>query len=90
LTFGFLFLYAMRLAAVFMIVTSTIGMRLGVFPRWLVVAGFVAALILMLNVSYIELLLLVFPVWVAAVSVVILTRGGSGPRDGDPSLRTVT
>ena len=32
-TFGFLFVYAMRMAAVFMIVTSTIGMRLGVFPR---------------------------------------------------------
>ena len=73
LTFGFLFVYAMRMAAVFMIVTSTIGMRLGVFPRWLVAAGFVAALVLMLNVSYIESLALVFPAWVTAVSVVILT-----------------
>ena len=74
LTFGFLFVYAMRMAAVFMIVTSTIGMRLGVFPRWLVAAGFLAALVLMFNVSYIESLVLVFPAWVAAVSVVILSR----------------
>ena len=72
LTFGFLFVYAMRMAAVFMIVTSTIGMRLGVFPRWLVATGFVAALVLMFNVSYIESLVLVFPAWVAAVSAVIL------------------
>ena len=77
LTFGFLFVYAMRMAAVFMIVTSTIGMRLGVFPRWLVVAGFVAALVLMFNVSYIESLVLVFPAWVAAVSAVILRASES-------------
>jgi len=70
--FGFLFIYAMRMAAVFMIVVSTIGMRLGVFPRWLVVTGYLAALVLILNVSYAALLTLVFPAWVAAVSVVIL------------------
>ena len=70
--FGFLFIYAMRMAAVFMIVVSTIAMRLGVFPRWLVAAGYAAALVLILNVSYAETLILVFPAWVAAVSVVIL------------------
>jgi hypothetical protein len=72
LAFGFLFVYAMRMAAVFMIVVSTIGMRLEILPRWLVVAGYSAALVLILNVSYVELLILVFPAWVAAVSVVIL------------------
>jgi hypothetical protein len=90
LTFGFLFVYAMRMAAVFMIVTSTIGMRLGVFPRWLVAAGFVAALVLMLNVSYIESLVLVFPVWVAAVSTVILTASGSRTRADDSLLQAGT
>lgn len=74
LAFGFLFIYGMRMAAVFMIVVSTIGLRLRVFPRWLVVAGYASALVLMLNVSYNELLVLVFPLWVAAVSVVILAR----------------
>ena len=72
LAFGFLFVYAMRMAAVFMIVVSTIGMRLGILPRWLVVAGYVAALVLVLNVTYIATVTLVFPAWVAAVSVVIL------------------
>jgi hypothetical protein len=66
----------MRMAAVFMIVVSTIGMRLGVLPRWLAVAGYLAALVLILNVSYREALVLVFPAWVAAVSVVILRAGG--------------
>ena len=78
LAFGFLFIYAMRMAAVFMIVVSTIGMRLAVFPRWLVVAGYVAALVLILNVSYTTLLILVFPAWVAAVSIVILRASPAG------------
>jgi len=77
LAFGFLFVYAMRMAAVFMIVVSTIARRLGVFPRWLVAAGYIAALVLLLNVSYLEPLVLVFPAWVAAVSVVILTTRGA-------------
>ena len=72
LAFGYLFIYAMRMAAVFMIVVSTIGIRLGVFPRWLVVTGYLAALVLIFNVSYAALLTLVFPAWVAAVSIVIL------------------
>lgn len=87
LGFGFLFIYAMRMAAVFMIVVSTIGARLGIFPRWLVVTGYAAALVLMLNVSYAAVLTLVFPVWVAAVSVVILkTNQRAGPA-GDDHVR---
>jgi hypothetical protein len=72
LSFAFLFVYAVRMAAVFMIVVSTIGRRLHIFPRWLVLAGYLAALVLLLNVSYLESLILVFPAWVAAMSVVIL------------------
>jgi len=80
LAFGFLFVCAMRMAAVFMVVVSTIGRRLGVFPRWLVATGYLAALVLMLKVSYTEALILVFPAWVAAVSVVILGAGRMRPR----------
>ncbi len=88
LSFAFLFIYAVRMAAVFMIVVSTIGMRLGIFPRWLVLAGYIAALVLLLNVSYVELLVLVFPAWVAVMSLVILQAGRSGtgvqPRVASP------
>ena len=80
LSFAFLFVYAVRMAAVFMIVVSTIGNRLGIFPRWLVVSGYLAALVLLLNFSYLELLILVFPAWVAAVSVVILRADSARAR----------
>ena len=87
LAFGFLFIYAMRMAAVFMIVVSTIAMRLAVFPRWLVVAGYLAALVLILNVSYNEVLVLVFPAWVVAVSAVILRPRLTRTRAGGPPVQ---
>ena len=80
LAFGFLFVYAMRMAAVFMIVVSTIGMRLGILPRWLILAGYAAALVLILNVSYEAMVILVFPAWVAAVSIVILLAAAKSER----------
>src|SRR5437773_2669845 len=69
----------MRSPAGFMIVVSTIGMRLGIVPRRVVMSGYGAALVLILNVSYVELLILVFPAWVAAVSDVILLRPALQP-----------
>lgn len=74
LAYAFLYVYAMRSAAVFMLVVSTIGMRSGFLPRWLVVAGYAGGLVLLLSTSYFQLMVLVFPVWVALVSIVILVR----------------
>jgi hypothetical protein len=55
-----------------MISVSTIGLRTGALPRWLVVSGYVIALVLLLSVSFYQLVVLVFPVWVIGVSLVIL------------------
>lgn len=72
LGFALLFVFGVRMAAVFMLVTSTIGLRTGVLPRWLVVAGFVCGLVFLFTVTYVEALALLLPAWVTAVSVVIL------------------
>ncbi len=70
--FAFLFVFGVRVAAVFMLVASTIGLRTGLLPRWLVGAGYVCGLVFLFTVAYVEMLALLFPAWVAAVSVVIL------------------
>jgi hypothetical protein len=77
LGFSFLFVFAVRAAAVFMLVASTIGLRTGFLPRWLVVVGYVCGLLFLLSVTYVEWLILVLPAWVIAVSVVILRASGS-------------
>src|SRR6516162_3626725 len=65
-------LYAIRMAGVFMISTSTISLRTGIVPRWMAFLGFALALMLLLSVGTIEWILLVFPLWVLLISVYIL------------------
>ncbi|MEU1514513.1 hypothetical protein ABZ490_20520 [Streptomyces sp. NPDC005811] len=73
--------YSMRMAAVFIITTSTIGRRLGVLPRPLVLLGFATGLTLLLAGTSLPWSELVFPAWALIVSLDIL-RGGraSTPR----------
>jgi len=72
LAFSFLFVFAARAAAVFMIVTSTIALRTAVFPRWLVIAGYVIAVVMLLSVSALQWVVLLFPVWAFVLSLFIL------------------
>ncbi|MFE7773353.1 hypothetical protein ACFU5O_05560 [Streptomyces sp. NPDC057445] len=61
--------YAMRMAAVFIFTTSTIGHRLGVFPRPLAVVGYVVGLVLLVAGSSFPWSELLFPAWCVVVSV---------------------
>jgi MFS family permease len=65
--------YAMKMAAVFMISTSTVAMRTGIFPRWMAWLGYGLALLMLLSTGYIFFWApLVFPLWVLLVSLNIL------------------
>jgi hypothetical protein len=78
LAYAFLFVFGVRAAAVFMLVVSTIGLRTGFLPRWLVFAGYASGILFLLTVTYVELLVLLLPAWVVAVSAVILRSGWTG------------
>lgn len=79
LAYVLVYVYSIRAAAVFMLVTSTIGLRTGALPRPLVILGYVVAVVLLFSVSYSRAFVLVFPLWVAAVSVELLARRRSVP-----------
>ncbi|UQX03233.1 hypothetical protein [Streptomyces sp. RerS4] len=64
--------YAMRMAAVFVFATSTMGRRLGVFPRPLALFGYAAGLVLIVIGSGVPWAEMIFPVWVLVVSLYIL------------------
>ena len=72
LAYSFLYVYAVRAAAVFIIIVSTIGLRTGTLTRWLGFAGYALALVLLFTVTYVEWIVLLFPAWVVALSVLIL------------------
>jgi hypothetical protein len=64
--------YAIKMAAVFMFVTSTIGLRTAFLPRWLAFIGFAVGLVLILVVTDFAWIALLFPSWVLLVSTYIL------------------
>ena len=64
--------FAVKMAAVFIIVTSTIGLRTAVFPRWMLVVGLVLALVMLLAISDFAWIALLFPAWVLLLSAYIL------------------
>ncbi|MFE3452625.1 hypothetical protein ACFXJ8_27245 [Nonomuraea sp. NPDC059194] len=73
LTISLLTEYAPRMAAVFTLTATTIGARLGIFPRWLTVLGYLVGLVLLLVVSTVAWSELLFPVWVLVVGCFLLT-----------------
>jgi len=64
--------YAVKMAGVFMISTSTLAIRTKIFPRWMAFLGYTLALLLILGIGYFQLTLLVLPLWVLLVSCYIL------------------
>ncbi len=71
--------FGLRMAAVFMLVTSTIGLRTAVFSRSISYLGFGSGLVLLLVVSDLAWLALVFPAWVLTISVYLLVAGSPTP-----------
>ncbi len=64
--------YALRMAAVFMISQATLWVRTGVMARWLALLTYAVAAVLLLVVSQSLWVVLVFPAWVLLVSCYIL------------------
>jgi hypothetical protein len=77
LAYSLLFTFGVKAAAVFMMVTSTLGFQTRGLPRWLVFTSWALALLLLVSVSYFALIILAFPAWVTAISIVILVVGPS-------------
>lgn len=64
--------FGIRVAAVFMFVTSSIGLRTAFLPRWLAFIGFAVGLLLLLVITDFAWIALLFPAWVLLVSAYIL------------------
>jgi hypothetical protein len=85
LSHDLLVVYAMRMAAVFMIATSTILLRTGNGPRWLTGGGLAGAVLILLTAGFLDWIELLFPAWLLVLSLHILVasfaRGHAGQRD---------
>jgi hypothetical protein len=71
-TFTLMNVYALRMGAVFILSTSTIGLRARVIPRWLGILGYVVGIVLLVGVSLTIWANLLLPAWILVLSVYIL------------------
>ena len=72
LTYNILNLYAIKMAGVFMIMTSTLAIRTGFVARWIAILGYVLALLLLFGNYLFDFRMMVFPLWVLLISLYIL------------------
>lgn len=70
--YNIMHIYALKMAAVFMITTSTLAVITLLTPRWIAVLGYASAALLLLGSGYLDVALFIFPAWVLLVSVYIL------------------
>ena len=64
--------YALRMAGVTMISLATIWLRTGMMPRWLAVATYLLASVLLVVVNFSLWITFIFPTWVFSISLFIL------------------
>ena len=73
LTSNIVNIYAIKMAAVFMVVTSTMAWKTGVTPRWIAFVGYALSLPLLFGTHVVDWGFLFFPAWVLIVSIHILS-----------------
>jgi hypothetical protein len=71
-TYDIMHIYAFKMAAVFMITTSTLAIRTRVTARWIAFLGYASAALLLAGSNYFDWVLFVFPCWVLTISIYIL------------------
>jgi hypothetical protein len=76
-----MFVFAIRMAAMFIFTTTSIARSAHVLPRWFVVLGYVLGAILLLSTTFSTVLALVFPVWLLVLSALLFQRARAIPSD---------
>jgi hypothetical protein len=76
--YALVFVFGVRAAGMYMITTTGLAKTAGVFPGPVVVISYLAAVGLLVSVTFHPAILLVFPAWVLMVSIVLLVHRPTG------------
>jgi hypothetical protein len=79
LTGAFLNVFAIKMAGVFIISSSTLMLRTGILPRAVAISGFACAAVLLLVITNWPWIALLFPAWMLLISATVLVSE-YGPR----------
>lgn len=73
--------YAIKMAAVFMVMTSTLALRTNFIAQWLAILGYVLAACLLIGSQWLYWAFAMFPLWVLVLSIYILVDNFSRAPD---------
>jgi len=79
--------YAVKMASVFIITTSTLAIYTGFAPRWLAILGYALAFLLLFGSYYLSWSFVVFPLWVLVMSIHVLMIQMRGPHSDAASAQ---
>ncbi len=71
-TYDLMHIYVLKMAAVFMVTTSTLAISTQLTARWIAFLGYAFAAFLLVGNAYLDWVFFIFPSWVLLVSVFIL------------------
>jgi hypothetical protein len=77
-------IYMIKIAAVFIISTSTVAIYTGFAPRWIALLGYALALFVLIGSYYVQWSFIVFPLWVLLISIYILVDNLRKCETSDP------
>lgn len=77
-------IYSLKMAAVLMISTATLGVRTRFIPRWIALPGYVLAAFLLVSSHFLDWLPLAFPLWTFVMSLYILIDNFRGAKPQSP------
>jgi hypothetical protein len=72
--------FAIKMAGVFLVTTSTLILRTHILPRWLAFFGYACAIVLLLSITNWPWIALLFPLWILVVSGYILIADSRVPK----------
>ena len=79
--YALVFVYAVRMAGMYAITTTTLLLNAGLLPRWIALLSYLMAAVMLVSTTLHPALLLVFPGWVALAGLIVASRTGrSGVR----------
>ena len=86
--YAVVFVYATRMAGMYVITTTTLLSRAGLLPRWAALLSYLVATVMLVATTLNPAVVLVFPGWVVLVGLIVLMRTGrTGVRMSSRSRR---
>ena len=77
-----IFVFAMRMAAMFVLTTTNIMKSTKITPKWFTILGYFVALFLLLTWSVDRALVLVLPIWITIFCILVILRARRIPKTG--------